>query len=1085
MKLKVGVIGIFLSLLYGGKAKIAFLHHANQHFSDHGEYALLPGDPGYIGNSYHRTLDTHFYYEVPIDIHVSGPLIQSYRWLQNDNGLLDRLKNSDLVFMVGGAYAENILPYAAIEMNSFSLSYKKFIDSSLIKPVGWENYPNVIWIPERVWKSEDLMPYSLIEILNNTYGKWGYTSEGEWVWMPPCIVLDENVHGWYYHTFPSGWPCDNPFKVHRMYDYSGNYVFVVFISEAARNNMVWNDISDPGNPLHQLLSSLSNSWDQWQIVVYGDDWEKAAGVAGWDFGQPGAPANSYDWNISWIKSQESWIMPIHICEAVKWWGIDVLYNDDPLDDPPIIDIDYAAYPELHGWTGGNYDNWYNVFKVTQGWGTSLGPDENGNGVQGDYEDLWQFGWHRLMEVPMNRVSKMGWVTLMGLLYETAWHSGGELAYWGKPLWNHSRYAGGFAFGGKWLDSLRFLGGAHIRVEDLDGDGYDEYALFNGEICAIFDRRGGRALWFFNKDGDVIIGNLMTGWGGEGDYDDGGHTGLFEDSQAENSWFDATVDTSVIDTAKLYLQEVYDWQGNTSTDVEKIIVITSGKSYLEARYYSVWENWIKAGVTPDLEDILGNGYGLTFIQGISDSGWTYAGYENTRSGAKGVFLWASGQGFTYNNLGKMSSGAEKIEIGGRSGSFTIYFYGGRGEPEVDKPGPGDLEGPIITGTSQTPYPNVPPFQDVLITSWITDPSGIEYAGIHYGIDGNWNNPDIIMVPDDGNNYDWDGDGEPDPDLFGGYIPGQPFWTLVEYAIHAIDSAGRESWDNNYGENYSYRVGFVSIIIDGELDSIAVLLSENGGMHLWGYYDQDSGKLYIATEAAGDGGLGFQNDHFIFISLSPTELRPAPWNKSGYVANWNLFLADENDNSFAGFFDSSGIYIGSSPFLQCSSGPSVEYVLEGLIDLDGYFGFLPETLYIAVGSYETDDGGTLQWQVPMPQVQDGNLDPEEFLPIDLETLIKEGFIGTPSLRLSAPYPNPTKGKVQVTLEIPVASNVIVELYDVAGRRIRTIYKGKLERGIWDFKWNGRDMMGREVGGGVYFLRVLVDNRSITRKIVKIGR
>ena len=329
--MQVNILTLFI--LLSGTAKIAFVHHGNQSLADNGSLAMQQGDPGYNGNSYHRTLDTHFYYGKPIDIHISGPLTQSYGWMQNGHDILGRLRNSDLVYIVGGSYAENILPYADREINEFSMWYVQQVYDSLIKGVGYPDLPNVIWIPERVWKSQNLMPYSLIEVLNQKYGKY----DGNGNYLAPCILLDDNVHEWYSHTFPDGTECHNSHKVHIMYDNSGNYVFVVFIQQHARNDWVWNEVWNTWTG-SEHLPGLANSPDQEQVCVYGDDWEKAAGVAGWDFGQPGAPANSYDANIAWASNQ-NWIQFVHVAEVARWWGVDKLLDSDPYNDPPAINID--------------------------------------------------------------------------------------------------------------------------------------------------------------------------------------------------------------------------------------------------------------------------------------------------------------------------------------------------------------------------------------------------------------------------------------------------------------------------------------------------------------------------------------------------------------------------------------------------------------------------------------------------------------------------------------------------------------------------------------------------------------------------
>ncbi len=1018
-------------ILFTGTAKIAFLHHGNQSLTDNSYYTLRQGDAGYVGNSFHRTLDTHEYYHVPLDIHISGCLTQSYSWGKNDRGLLERLKDMPEVWLCGGSYAENIMPYMDSAGNRFSMWYVQQVYDSSIKGIAYYDIPNVLWIPERVYKSEALMPYSLIKILNEEYGK--YDHEGRY--LAPCIVLDDNALSWYCSD------C-NPRKVYRMFDQDGNYVFVVFIQKIARDNMVWQNISDPSNPLNQLLWNLHNDPDQEQVVIYGDDWEKAAGVAGWDFGHAGVPAASYDANIAWVASQD-WVQPVHIGEVVKWWGVDRIYDSDPDNDPPTISIDYATYQELNDWTGGTYDNWYNDFKNTQAYGCGFGPDLNANGIHGDYEDLWKFAENYLMNVPDNKVAKLGWVTVMGNLYETAWHTGpgGELVYWGKNVWNHTRYGALFAYAAMWLDSLRLLDTmSHVDSLDLDADGINEYLLYNSRVFAVFDKRGGRGLLVLNDRGQVIVGNLMTYYGGEGDFDDGAHEGLYEDSQGYNSWYEPHCFMEG-DTAVIEFVEAYNAEGDSSWDITKEIRLLPDVYYFEARYNSGFENWVKSAITPDVWDNLLKGYSLRFISGLSHNGWMYAGYENVNTGAKGVYLWASGNGLFYHNVGKTGQLAEIIELGGRNGEFTVYFYAGYETPDINATGPGDREGPMIHGTSYTPWINILSTDSVLVTTYVEDPSGIYSCTIHYGVNGNWSYPDIQMHPDDGSAYDFNGNGLPDTTLYGAYIPPMPDHSHVEFVIHAMDNTPShyDTWDNNYGQNYSYTVGYINFLMDGELDRVARLYAQNGDMHLFLYYYSDSSELYLATEAAGGSeGTGFfQNDHFILVGTDFDSVVPAMWAKKGSVPLYDFYLADENDNDFVAFFDMDSILTDTTVF-KCTSSKNDEGYLEGVVNLGRFYGTVPDSLFIVVLSYETQDSGNLQWEVPRTDSLDNNVRIDECLVYyPNATEIKEK---REKREVTTKY---LRGHLELTFISKKSAFANVVFYDVLGRRVK-ILKRYLKNG-----------------------------------------
>jgi len=67
-----------------------------------------------------------------------------------------------------------------------------------------------------------------------------------------------------------------------------------------------------------------------------------------------------------------------------------------------------------------------------------------------------------------------------------------------------------------------------------------------------------------------------------------------------------------------------------------------------------------------------------------------------------------------------------------------------------------------------------------------------------------------------------------------------------------------------------------------------------------------------------------------------------------------------------------------------------------------------------------------------------------------------------------PNPFRGGATVTLAVPVSSAISVVVYDVAGRKVRTLLDGRIDAGEHEIPWDGEDDRGRAVASGVYLLR-----------------
>ncbi len=81
-----------------------------------------------------------------------------------------------------------------------------------------------------------------------------------------------------------------------------------------------------------------------------------------------------------------------------------------------------------------------------------------------------------------------------------------------------------------------------------------------------------------------------------------------------------------------------------------------------------------------------------------------------------------------------------------------------------------------------------------------------------------------------------------------------------------------------------------------------------------------------------------------------------------------------------------------------------------------------------------------------------------------------------------PNPAVGEVNISYSLKCASKVLLRIYDVTGRVVRTLAHGKMKRGRYCVPWDGRDKNGREAPCGSYFYSLNVDGRHIdTRRLV----
>ncbi len=86
----------------------------------------------------------------------------------------------------------------------------------------------------------------------------------------------------------------------------------------------------------------------------------------------------------------------------------------------------------------------------------------------------------------------------------------------------------------------------------------------------------------------------------------------------------------------------------------------------------------------------------------------------------------------------------------------------------------------------------------------------------------------------------------------------------------------------------------------------------------------------------------------------------------------------------------------------------------------------------------------------------------------------------LKLDQNRPNPFNPVTAISFEVPRRSEVSLTLFNVQGRRVRTLVDGEREAGAYRVAWDGTDESGRPVASGVYFYRLESDGRVEHRKM-----
>jgi len=91
-------------------------------------------------------------------------------------------------------------------------------------------------------------------------------------------------------------------------------------------------------------------------------------------------------------------------------------------------------------------------------------------------------------------------------------------------------------------------------------------------------------------------------------------------------------------------------------------------------------------------------------------------------------------------------------------------------------------------------------------------------------------------------------------------------------------------------------------------------------------------------------------------------------------------------------------------------------------------------------------------------------------------------TPGLEMHA-APNPATGDVAFSFDLAKRQSVVLAVFSVEGRKIRSLQRGTLDAGHHQLAWDGLDDHGRPVADGMYFARLEAGESSRTTSIVHL--
>jgi hypothetical protein len=220
--------------------------------------------------------------------------------------------------------------------------------------------------------------------------------------------------------------------------------------------------------------------------------------------------------------------------------------------------------------------------------------------------------------------------------------------------------------------------------------------------------------------------------------------------------------------------------------------------------------------------------------------------------------------------------------------------------------------------------------------------------------------------------------------------------------------------------------------------------------------------------------------VYIKVAPINDPPEPFQLFNPDSGAVLVVATDYSASGVNFNWEYPIdYDGDSLWFRFTA-TAMDPVIEGFIDTSGTtLWFMPPDNW---GGPDTVTGF---WNVTCYDGTDSVKAVNGPWPL---TLISERTVGLADgsglpeeYALHQNYPNPFNPSTTIRFDLPEAADVTLVIYDMLGREVVRLVRGRVEAGYQQIVWNGRTVSGREVPSGIYIARMITAKYHKSMKMV----
>ncbi|MDD2331754.1 MAG: FlgD immunoglobulin-like domain containing protein [Candidatus Cloacimonetes bacterium] len=274
----------------------------------------------------------------------------------------------------------------------------------------------------------------------------------------------------------------------------------------------------------------------------------------------------------------------------------------------------------------------------------------------------------------------------------------------------------------------------------------------------------------------------------------------------------------------------------------------------------------------------------------------------------------------------------------------------------------------------------------------------------------------------------------------------------YGQH-ISAAGSPTWDP---------LGIPMADYGREQEGYQAITSPDGFTFVW--CESIGGMLDVGINRYSFGGSPLWGPlGFFVVERDTAQSAPAitRFSNTGMLVAWVDYFSFEPDLCYK-YVEEDGDLVGPQYGYVLSDAPKSQY--------NPLFATLG-TQTIAVWSDGRTSGKTEILGIHAQKINN-----ELMSVADPSTPLKEAFT------LKQNYPNPFNPETRISFDLNDNREAVeLAIYNSKGQRVKTLYKGALERGAHDFLWKGIDDNGKGVGSGIYFYKLSNGKNTQTRKMV----